>query len=81
MEIKINSIELASKLADDELNDNWDELMQGDLYIEDEDEIRYSEEAQDIFDSLYDKYLSMIMQSEIKPKKDHLTQLYNYFGG
>jgi hypothetical protein len=60
MNITINSIELASKLADDELNDNWDELMQGDLYIEDEDEIRYSEEAQDIFDSLYDKYMNII---------------------
>lgn len=60
MNITINSIELASKLADDELNDNWDELMKGDLYIEDEDEIRYTEEAQDIFDSLYDKYMNII---------------------
>lgn len=60
MNITINSIELASKLADNELNDNWDELMQGDLYIEDEDEIIYSEDAQDIFDLLYDKYMNII---------------------
>lgn len=80
MNITINAIELASELAHEDLYLHWHDTLK--IYDEsDESETTYTEEAQDIFNRLYDKYLSIITQSEIKPKKDHLTQLYDYFGG
>lgn len=76
MEIKINVIELASELAQYELNESYSSFL---IYDEDEDETKYTDEAQEIFDDLYDKYISLITQFEIKPKKDHLTELFEHF--
>lgn len=59
MEIKLNQIELASELAAAELYDNWQDSIKI-LDESDEDEIKYTDEAQEIFDELYDKYMNLI---------------------
>jgi hypothetical protein len=57
--IKINKLELASELAHIKLVDNWSESIK--IY-EDEDAtvLNYTDEAQDIFNELYDDYLNLI---------------------
>lgn len=66
MNVKINIIELASELASIELEDNWGDSIR--IYEDDEDGecTKYTDEAQDIFNDLYDKYYSMIDQLKIK---------------
>ena len=61
--VTINIVELASELADLELQNNWHDSIQ--IYEEDEEETRYTNEAQDVFDDLYDKYYSMIQSAKI----------------
>jgi len=57
--ITINILELASELADLELENNWMDSIK--VWVEEENgDLRYTEEAQDIFNDLYDKYYSMI---------------------
>jgi hypothetical protein len=57
--ITINIVELASELADLELENNWMDSIK--VWVEEENgDLRYTEEAQDIFNDLYDKYYSMI---------------------
>jgi hypothetical protein len=59
MNITINVIELASELAAEDLYLHWHDTLK--LYDEsDETETKYTDEAQDIFNELYDKYLSII---------------------
>jgi hypothetical protein len=59
MNIKINIIEVASELAEMELLDNWQYSMR--IYEElDETETIYTEEAQEIFNTLYDKYFNFL---------------------
>lgn len=66
MNVTINIIELASELADMELN-KYFEYSSNAIYVENDDEITtYTEEAQDIFNDLYDKYYSMIEQTIVK---------------
>ena len=55
--VKINALELASELAHMELLDSWRDSIN---VYEDNDETRYTDEAQDVFNDLYDKYLSLI---------------------
>lgn len=62
--ITINIVELASELADMDLRENWSDSITIDN--EDEDETRYTEEAQVIFDDLYDTYYSIIYNTKIK---------------
>ena len=65
---RINIIELASNLAHEELineyenlSENKEKLFPNGIFIDEEEETtRYSEEAQDIFNSYYDKYLTII---------------------
>lgn len=58
-EITINKLELASELADKELQDNWRESIQ--IWEDEEAGITvYTEDAQDIFNEYYDKYLTLI---------------------
>ena len=65
---RINIIELASNLAHEELineyenlSENKEKLFPNGIFIdEDEEMTRYSEEAQDIFNAYYDKYLTII---------------------
>jgi hypothetical protein len=57
--ITINKLELASELASIKLESEWRELIQ--IYEnEEEKELTYTEEAQNIFNELYDQYLDLI---------------------
>jgi hypothetical protein len=59
MNVTINILELAIELAEQEMIKSYSESIE--LYS-DEDKycIVYTDEAQDIFDDLYDKYYTMI---------------------
>lgn len=59
----INAVELASELATKELHENWEDSV--DIYEEDANETRFTEEAQEIFNSLYDMYYEMIENTKI----------------
>jgi hypothetical protein len=64
MNVKINIVELASELADLDLENNWMDSIK--VWIEDENEdLVYTEEAQDIFNDLYDKYYGLIDRLKI----------------
>ena len=71
MNITINILELASELASIDLENNWSDSIQiwNDLKEGEEfDEnycLTYTEEAQDIFNDLYDKYYSLIEKCKI----------------
>jgi hypothetical protein len=57
--ITINKLELASELAHKELEENWSDYI--DIWEDDTACITvYTEEAQDIFNDYYDKYLTLI---------------------
>lgn len=59
MNVTINIVELASELASIELENNWTDSIV--IYIDDNEvESIYTDEAQDIFNDLYDKYYTMI---------------------
>jgi hypothetical protein len=64
MNVTINIVELASELASFELEENWGDTIV--LWEEDENETRYTEVAQDVFNDLYDKYYSLIENYKIK---------------
>ena len=63
MNKEINVIELASELADERLRHEWIvDGRTGEIDIEDENgDIRYTEEAQDEFNRLYDMFYDLIM--------------------
>ena len=62
--VTINIIELASELANMELENNWMDSIK--VWVEDDDgNISYTDEAQDIFNDLYDKYYSVIENTKI----------------
>lgn len=59
MNVTINLVELASELAEQEMIREYGDSLE--IYSDDgEDCIVYTDEAQDIFDELYDKYYSII---------------------
>jgi len=66
--MNINEIELASNLASQKLYNYSEGLNESDysfefpngIEIETDDEVRYTEEAQDLFNSFYDEYLTEI---------------------
>lgn len=60
MNITINIVELASELASEDLYENWHNSIK--IYKEDEGEdcFVYTDEAQEIFNDLYEKYYSII---------------------
>jgi hypothetical protein len=74
MEITINAIELASNLAEERLSlfnkslteEQYDLAFPDGTYIEEDDELTYTEEAQDLFNKWYDEYLTMIEESAVK---------------
>ena len=64
MNITINIVELASELASIELENSWGESVQ--IYEDEESEcLTYTEEAQDIFNGLYDHYYSIIENCKV----------------
>ena len=66
--ITINAIELASNLGERDLSnfistlsdEQYDLKFPDGTYVETEDEIVYTEEAQDLFNEFYDEFLTMI---------------------
>lgn len=63
-EIKINILELASELAHKELVKDWSDSIK--IYEDENAGITYyTDEAQDIFNDLYDKYFTFIEQFKI----------------
>jgi hypothetical protein len=54
----INIVELASELAEEELNEKYGDVR---LYEDDGDGgTKYTEKAQEVFDTIYDKYYTWI---------------------
>ena len=63
-EVLINVVELASELADASLIANWSESIQ--IFQDDQVEIlEYTEEAQDIFNELYDNFYDVILNCKV----------------
>lgn len=68
MNITINILEVASELAQKELEKieklseryNLPNPFPNGIYVETEDETSYTEEAQDIFNDLYDEYYDFL---------------------
>lgn len=68
MNITINIIEVATELAHKKLMEYSNNLNETDykfefpngVEIEDEDEVRYTEEGQGVFDQLYDEYYDFL---------------------
>lgn len=56
MDVTINIVELSSELADREMRS----FFNGEIDIETEDEVRYTEEAQDVFNEIYDEFYTLI---------------------
>jgi hypothetical protein len=66
MNITINIVELATELASEKLHEDWEYSIK--IYQDNNaDILEYTDEAQDIFNTLYDKYYSIIEQIQIKP--------------
>lgn len=62
--VLINAVELASELASIELDEGWGDTIV--IWNDEEDGVlNYTEEAQDIFNDLYDKYMSMIESTKV----------------
>ena len=59
MNVTINIVELASELASIELENNWHDSIVIFIQISQTESI-YTDEAQDIFNELYDKYYTII---------------------
>lgn len=64
MNVTINIVELACELAEMELEKHF-EYSSTLIYEEEDEGIKYTEEAQDVFDDLYDKYYSFIERFKI----------------
>jgi hypothetical protein len=61
MNVTVNILELASDLAHNELETLFNEEAVV-IYKEDEDTFVYTDEAQEVFNELYDKYYTIIDQ-------------------
>lgn len=63
MEIKINLLEVASELANNELIKRYGE---DDIYLEAGEVITYKDAFQEQFNELYDYYYNLILKLQIK---------------
>lgn len=71
--ITINAIELASNLAERDLSnfismmseEQYDKKFPNGTYIENDEEVSYTEEAQDLFNEFYDEHLTLIELSKV----------------
>jgi len=61
MNVTINIVELASELADKDLESHFGQKR----WIESDDELIYTEESQDLFNEYYDYYFDIIEQLKI----------------
>ncbi len=64
MNVTVNILELASELAHNELESVFNEVGVV-IYNEDEDTFVYTDEAQEVFNELYDKYYTIIEHLKI----------------
>jgi hypothetical protein len=73
MKVTINIIELASELANMDLENNWGNSI---MIYEDDNEVEsiYTQEAQDIFNDLYDKYYSLIENCQVNNWEIYLKE-------
>jgi len=62
--IKINSLEVASELADKKINEVLNNVYD-DIYHEDMDGLSYTDKAQDLFNDYYDEYLTLLTNLQI----------------
>jgi len=63
-EVLINVVELASELADASLISNWSDSIQ--IFQDEEAEVlEYTEEAQDVFNELYDNFYNVILNCKV----------------
>ena len=65
MEITINLIELSSDLAEEMVKIKFN-YKENDIYIEEDEEITYTEQAQEVFNEWYDYYYDFLIKREIK---------------
>ena len=65
MEITINLIELSSDLAEEMVKIKFN-YKENDIYVEEDEEIKYTEQAQEIFNEWYDYYYDFLIEREIK---------------
>ena len=65
MEITINLIELSSELAEEMVNVKFN-YEQNDIYVEENEEVKYTEQAQEIFNEWYDYYYDFLIERKIK---------------
>jgi hypothetical protein len=65
MNVTVNILELASDLAHNELESlfNEEDVV---IYKEDEDTFVYTDQAQEVFNELYDKYYTIIENLKIR---------------
>jgi hypothetical protein len=67
MNITINVLEVASDLANLDLQEIWSELYPTQSYmIEEDGTTRYTEEAQDIFNDYYDFYFTLLTNASLE---------------
>jgi hypothetical protein len=60
-DVLINVVELASELATESLLRSWDYEKKGQIYIEENGVLSYTENAQDDFNYFYDKHSDLIL--------------------
>ena len=65
MEITINLIELSSDLAEEMVKIKFN-YKENDIYVEEDEEVKYTEQAQEIFKEWYDYYYDFLIEREIK---------------
>ena len=65
MEITINLIELSSDLAEETVKIKFN-YKENDIYVEEDEEVKYTEQAQEIFNEWYDYYYDFLLEREIK---------------
>lgn len=60
-DVLINVVELASELATNSLLRSWDYEKKGQIFIEENGVLRYTENAQEDFNYFYDKHYDLIL--------------------
>ena len=64
MEITINLIEVSSELAEEIVKIKFN-YKENDIYVEEDEEIKYTEQAQEVFNEWYDYYYDFLTERKI----------------